>query len=173
MFKGYLISVFSLLLSSCGFHLRGLNDIPPWLNNVAIVVQNAHRDLGPMLKTQLEAYKIRVMPNTTQADYLLVIESDGIQQQITGVAASTAPRQYLLIYDVQFTLVKVKGGIIVPSSQVFVTRQLTINNDRILGSNFEETQISYEMRRDAAIQIINRLGRASKNASLTPANHAH
>lgn len=168
MLKQSLIVFISLILCSCGFHLRGLNDMPSWLNSVAIVIENAHRDLGPMLKEQLEAYKIRVVPDPTQADYLLIIKADGIQQQMTSVAASTAPRQYLLIYDAQFSLVKTKGEEIIPSGRVYITRQLTVNNDRILGSNFEETQISYEMRRDAAMQIINRIARETKKL---PMNH--
>ncbi|WP_051555090.1 LPS assembly lipoprotein LptE [Legionella fairfieldensis] len=148
-----------LLLTGCGFHLRGFVDMPAWLNNVAIVIQNAHRDLGPLLKDQLESYNIKVNPNPGQASYLLIIESDSIQQQMTNVSASTAPRQYLLIYDVQFTVVKVKGNTIIPSSHVSVTRQLTVNNNRILGSNSEEAQLLSEMRRDAAMQIMNQLGR--------------
>ncbi|KTD26174.1 MULTISPECIES: LPS assembly lipoprotein LptE [Legionella] len=170
MLKHYFIIAITALLIGCGFHLRGLNDMPAWLNghSMAIVIENAHRDLGPMLKDQLESYKVRVMPNPTQADYVLIIEADGIQQQITSVAASTAPRQYQLIYDVQFTVVKAKGGVIIPSTRVFVTRQLTVNSNRILGSNLEEAQISYEMRREAAMQIMNRVGRGSKNLGVAP-----
>lgn len=169
-----MVKWFSILLlglvSGCGFHLRGFNDMPGWLNNVAIVIENAHRDLGPILKNQLEAYNIHVTPDPLQADYLLIIEYDGIQQQMTNVAASTTPRQYLLIYDVQFTL-KAKKDIIIPSNHVAATRQLTINNDRILGSNSEETLISAEMRRDCAMQIINRLGRATRTQRV--AAYAH
>ncbi|MDF1928913.1 hypothetical protein PGH45_00900 [Legionella pneumophila] len=40
-----------------------------------------------------------------------------------------------------------------------MSRQLTVNNDRILGSNEEQALLVSEMRRDAAIQIINRLNR--------------
>ncbi len=157
-----IVVLIALTLTNCGFHLRGLYEVPAWLNKVAIVIQNAHRDLGPLLKDQLESYNISVVPDPAQADYLLIIEYDGIQQQMTGVAASTAPRQYLLIYDVQFSLVKAKGETVIPAKHVAVTRQVTINNNRILGSNAEEALIIYEMRRDAAIQIINRLGRESK-----------
>lgn len=142
--------------------------MPSWINNIAIVIQDAHRDLGPPLKEQLQAYNINVNPDVTKADYLLIIESDGIQQQITNVSASTAPRQYLLIYDVKFTLVKTKGRVIIPSVGVSVTRQLTINNNRILGSNFEEAQLSAEMRRDAATQIINRISRENKKSKPSP-----
>ncbi len=150
-------------ITSCGFHLRGFNDIPRWLDNIAITIQNAHRDLGPALKDQLQAYNIRVNPNAAQANYVLIVESDAIKQQITNVSASTVPRQYLLIYSAQFSLIQAKGGIVIPSSLVSVTRYLTINNNRILGSNFEETQLLTEMRRDAAMQIINRLSRENKN----------
>ncbi len=154
----FIIGMLVLLLTSCGFHLRGMADKPSGLNNVAIVVQNAHHDLGPLLKDQLQTYAIQIN-DPTQANYLLIIEQDGRRQQITNVAASTAPRQYILTYDVQFTLVKTKGEVIIPSRHVIVTRQLTVNNDRILGSNSEEATLYNEMRRDAAIQIINRLSR--------------
>ncbi|KTD20433.1 Rare lipoprotein B [Legionella lansingensis] len=148
------------LLASCGFHLRGMTDIPPWLNHVAIVIQNAHRDLDNLLKDQLEAYKIAITDDPTQANYLLIIEKDNYRQEVTNVSASTTPRQYLLTYDVQFSLIKAKGGPIIPSSHVFVTRQLTINNDRILGSDAEETLLKNEMRVEAATQIINRISQA-------------
>jgi len=162
--RRFLIVALTTLLIGCGFHLRGFNVMPRWLSNVAITIQNAHRDLGPILKEQLEAYKIRVNPNHSQADYLLIVESDAIQQQITNVGASTTARQYLLIYVAQFKLIKTKGAEIIPSTFVSVTRQLTVNNDRNLGSNFEEMQIATEMRRDAALQIMNRIAREARKS---------
>lgn len=171
--KRFLLVFFIVFLSGCGFHLRGFNDMPRWLNNVSIIIQSAHRDMGPIIKDQLEGYNIRVNTNAAQADYLLIIESDAIQQQITNISASTAPRQYLLIYAVQFKLVKAKGSVIIPSSFVSVTRQLTVNNNRILGSNSEEMLLSAEMRRDAAMQIINRLSRENKSLPLAIPEQAH
>ena len=159
MKKRHFCWLFFSLLTACGFHLRGMVDMPPWLNNVALVIQNGHLDLGPLLKERLQAYNIRVNPLPTQADYLLVIERDSKQQQITNVGASTAPRQYLLIYDLQFTLLGPKGKVIIPSSNISVTRQLTVNNDRILGSDAEEILLASEMRREAVMQTINRLSR--------------
>ncbi len=141
--------------------------MPKWLNNVAITIQDAHRDLGPIIKSQLEAYNIHVNPNAALADYLLILESDAIQQQTTNIGASTTPRQYLLIYVAQFSLVK-KGVVVIPSTNVSVSRQLTVNNNRILGSNFEEMQLTKEMRRDAAMQIINHLSR-DKNQQILKA----
>ena len=150
----------ALLATGCGFHLRGMSDIPKWLNNVAIVIQDASRDLEPLLTDQLQAYHINLCSDPALADYWLVIEHDGTRQEIVSISSTTTPRQYQLIYTVRFKLQRVKGPEIMPSSQIVVTRQVTINSDRILGSTSEEELLKREMRRDAAIQIIGRLSRA-------------
>ncbi|WED44161.1 LPS assembly lipoprotein LptE [Legionella cardiaca] len=171
--KRFFLCLVITLLASCGFHLRGIADLPGWLNNIAIVIQDAHHDLQNLLKDQLEAYKISIT-NPAQANYLLIVEKDGFHQEITNISASTAPRQYLLIYDVQFSLTQAKGRPLISSSHVFVTRQITINNDRILGSDAEEALLKSEMRADAAMQIVNRLSQAKDSyAPKNLDNHAH
>lgn len=162
----HLFAVLVIALTGCGFHLRGFALIPPWLTKVAVVVQNGHRELGSMLKEQLLAYHIEVVNNPADANYLLIIESDDVHQQLTNVGASTAPRQYLLIYDASFSLVKNKGAPVISSAHVFVNRQLTVNNDRILGSNAEERLLINEMRRDVIIQMINRISRENRSLDM-------
>ncbi len=162
MLKPLQIWLISSLLLGCGFHLRGTIDMPLWLNQIALVNEQAHHDLEPQLENQLKAYHI-ALRSPTQASYILIIEADKSYQQITNVAASTAPRQYTLFYEVRFKLIKAKGATILPSSQITVTRQLTVNSNRILGSDAEETTLFSEMRKEAALQIINRLSLAGRN----------
>lgn len=159
MFKRSAVLLFLVFLSGCGFKLRGIMDRPAWLDNIAISVKEAHQDLASMLKEGLQSYGVRVITDPTQADYLLIIEKDIDQQQITSVSASTTPRQYILTYTVIYSLLKVGGKPIVSSNALSVSRQLTVNNDRILGSDSEAFKIRVEMRREAAMQIINRLSR--------------
>jgi LPS-assembly lipoprotein len=147
----------TLLLSACGFHLRGLVDVPSWLNNVAIVDEYNDKQLATILKTQLEGYHIQVNPDPSEASYWLVIKTVARQEQIVSVGSSTNPRQYILVLTVEYTLQTRKGKILRPISAVHATRQLTINNDRILGSNYEESLFTSEMKQDAAIQIINQM----------------
>ncbi|EHL29163.1 hypothetical protein LDG_8882 [Legionella drancourtii LLAP12] len=147
----------TLLLSACGFHLRGMINIPTWLNNIAIIVKNDDKQLSSILNAQLEGYKIQVNPDPALAKYWLIINQVLIQQQIISVGASTNPRQYTLILTIEFMLQTRKGTIIKTPKTVSVTRQLTINNDRILGSSDEENILLGEMKQDAVIQIINQL----------------
>ncbi len=150
-------------LSGYGFHLRGMVDMPEWVNNVAIVNQTSSRDLTPQLTQQLEAYRIQVNPDAALAHYWLILEQDEIKQQVASISSSTTPRQNELIYTVLFKLQKTQGRELIPSTQIAVTRLLTINSDRILGSMDEEEHLKNEMRRDAIRQIINRLSRVHEH----------
>jgi LPS-assembly lipoprotein len=149
--------IFLVLISGCGFHLRGFVDMPRWFNKVAIIVQQGHRDIAPLLHKQLQAYNIEVTDEPSAAPYWLIIQSDNMQENISSVSSSTTPRQYQLVYTLRFKLQKANGVEIIPASQIIVTRQITINSDRILGSTDEEELQKSEMRRDAVIQIINRI----------------
>ena len=151
-----------LFCNGCGFHLRGVIDMPPWLNDIAIMVQKVHRDLGPDLKEQLEAYHIHVSKRPNQARYWLILEEDFEEKHITSVSSSTTPRQYQVTYTVQFKLEEANGKDIIPTSRVTATRLVTINSDRMLGSNYEEGLLKEEMRHDAIIQIIDRIGHAPR-----------
>lgn len=167
---GFLLT--SLVLSACGFHLRGMMDMPRWLNPMSVVIEHAHRDMGPYLIESLQSYSIAVKTDPAQAQYWLIIEQDNLQEQISSVSSNTTSRQYELNYQVQFKLTEARGREIIPSTHLTVTRQVTINNNRILGSNQEQTLLLNEMRRDAASQIIYRLSRYQTRPSEL-LRHAH
>lgn len=155
---GLLLSM--TMLVGCGFHLRGMVDIPSWLTNVTIIIEQADRNIASLLKEQLEAYHLRVNPNPATSDYWLIIEQDDTQQQIASISSSTTPRQYRLVYSIRFKLQRAQAEEIIPSTTLNVTRQVTINGDRILGSNDEEALLITEMKREAITRIINRLSRS-------------
>lgn len=170
MKKLFIPLVLTLLLSACGFHLRGMINVPKWLNNVAIVVKNNDKQLISILKSQLDGYNIQVNPDEALAKYWLVINQATVQQQIISVGASTNPRQYTLILTIEFMLQTRKGQIVKAPKTVSITRQLTINNDRILGSSDEENILIGEMKQDAVIQIINQLSHRDESSTVYHAN---
>lgn len=150
----------ALILSACGFHLRGKVNVPPWFNRV-IIIDNAHSNsFKQRLISLFEAYDIQMSPDLKSADYRLVIQHAGYQQQITSVGSGTNPRQYQLIYSVDFLLQDKKGKLVQPLTHISTTRQLTINNNRILGSDEEASLLVTEMEREATLQLLNRINHA-------------
>ena len=159
--RGILLALAAFMITGCGFHLRGVADTPTWLTNVAIIIQQGHRSLEHLLKEQLQSYSIDVNPSIEKATYWIIIEHDDFDQHITSVSSSTTPRQYQLIYTVRFKLQRARSKEIIPLSQIVVSRQITINSDRILGSTDEEDHLKSEMMRDAMIQLLNRVNRSA------------
>ncbi|MBA4697274.1 MAG: hypothetical protein H2069_07800 [Legionella sp.] len=153
----FILVLACLTTTSCGFQLRGLSDFPSWLNNVAIVIQNANPELENYLKAQFAFYQKTVCKDPSRANYILIIEGDDFREQITNVSASTTPRLFLMTYTVKFSLMSSKGATLISSNVVRITRQLTINNNRLLGSDLEEAVLKNEMRKEAVIQLFNRL----------------
>lgn len=151
------VLILLFFLQGCGFKLRGNAEIPKWLNHVALIAEDGNQTLFAPLIRQLEANQITISTLPSKAKYWLVLEHTTQTQQIAGVAASTNPRQYQLILSVDFTLKTSKGVVVKGPSHLTVMRQLTVNNDRILGSDGESRLILDEMQRDLALQILNRL----------------
>lgn len=136
--------------------------MPQWLNHVAVIIEQAQRGLGPDLVESLQAYHVVIESTPATAQYWLIIQSDSLQKNIASISSSTTPRQYELVYTVRFKLMAAKGIEIVPTSTVTIMRQTTVNSDRILGSNQEETLLINEMVHDAATQIINRISKRAQ-----------
>lgn len=147
-----------LFLSSCGYHLRGMIEVPPWLTHVALISKENNLEFAALLKEQLRAYHIKIIPDPDLAEYWLVINPVSYHKQIVSIGSSTNPRQYQLLLSVSFLFQTQKAKVLIPERFITVTRQLTVNNDRILGSDDEERTLISEMKQDAVIQIINRLG---------------
>lgn len=151
------LTLVTILLCSCGFHLRGQIDLPQWLTDIAIINQSGQPDLDTLLSTQLRAYNIRIINDPALAQYWLVILNESYQEHITSVSSSTTPRQYQLIYTLSYRLQSRQGKIMLPTSKAYVTREITINSNRILGSDQEEVITKNEMKQDAIMQILNRI----------------
>lgn len=147
-----------ITLTACGFKLRGLADVPIWLNNIAVMSDVPDTSqLIPALKEQLKNNGILIADNPTTASYWLVILDIQKSEQVFGVAASATPRQYQLTWVMDFELRSRQGRVIQNPVRVSVTRTLTINENRILGSNAETRLTVEEMQKDLAMQMINRL----------------
>ncbi len=179
-----IFAFFSILITGCGFHLRGLNEGPGGIQHCAaainIFIATDNHDLGDQLSDRLYVYNIHRVLDKSHAKYLLIIENDHFQEQVTSVSSSTTARQYSIIYTINFNLLTADGKNNLLNTPVIVTRQLTVQNNRILGSNSEETTIKQEMLREAVMQIITRLHKINlcenmnsfkaKQSSITHAN---
>lgn len=144
-----------ILLCCCGFKLRGTDgDVAVHLKKGIAIVDKTSDAWQRILRPRLEAAGITVVDDAKKAPYKLIIHRQSLKQEITGVSSSTTPRLYQLTYTVTFSLKQTDGRTLIPANKIVVTRPMTQNNDRVLGSRYEAEKIKNEMRLDAASTIM-------------------
>jgi len=152
-----------LLLTACGFHLRGLGETTPFAFSSLNVVAPGG-GLGDVLNRQLSLRKdLTLKPKAADAEAVLTVESEVIDKQILTVNKSGRVTEYQLLYRAKFKLAQSSHDWI-PSTQMTLRRDYSFDENNVLGKEAEEQILIRDMRSDAAQQIIRRL------AALKPAN---
>ena len=143
-----------VLLTSCGFHLRGVADMPPEFAEMRVVDAGDASDIIYDLSQALQERGINV---TDTAAMTMRIRGESFSKRVLSVDSSGQATEYELIYKVWFGLLGTEGRVWVPDELVSIQRDLQFDAQAVLGSSSEESLLQDEMRRDAIQQIIRRL----------------
>ena len=103
--KSTYIILLSMLITSCGFHLRGNQDLSSVLPEVQIQGTSIHSDLGRELNNTLTNAKVSVLD---ESNVLLSITKDGFSKRVLSLDSAGRANQYELNYQLSFSLVKKK-----------------------------------------------------------------
>lgn len=156
-----LLSVFT---ASCGFHLRGNQDLSAVLPEVQIQGTSIHSDLGRELKRALTNSKINVLD---ESDVLLSITRDSFSKRVLSLDSAGRANQYELNYQLGFSLIKKELSAsdnkkqhavdLIPSQNITEKREYLFDANLVLAKADEETRLNNDMRQAAMLQLIRRL----------------
>lgn len=149
--------IFSIILSACGFHLRGDWNLAAPLRKMYLETKDPYGQLARELKLQLKASNISFVEHKNDAKTILLIEHDDIHQTLLGLNATQQTRQYKLTLTIRFIVQDQHGITILPIQTVEDSRVITIQSNQILGSSNEVNLFAQQMRRASASTILERL----------------
>ncbi|MBI1175150.1 MAG: hypothetical protein GC139_07785 [Sideroxydans sp.] len=151
----------TLLLSACGFHLRGHNLKEAAFAFHSIYVRApADTPFVSALKSRLELYKLQLAPSADKADLTLQIVSESADKQILALSGGGHVREYQLHYRVSFRAYDQQQQDWLPAGEIDLQRDFNYDDSQILAKAQEEGMIYQDMRSDAVQQIIFRLSLA-------------
>ena len=153
-YQALLYSILLSLLSACGFHLRGMVPLPPSFQHVYIIAPPNGRSLQLKLEEQLQAYRVQKSDSAAQSAFQIVIDNVVFNRQISNISSSTTPRQFQLSYVVTYHLMDSHNGNVIPRGQAVSNRLVSMNSERLLGSNYEQDFFMHEMEDEIATQIL-------------------
>lgn len=143
-----------LALSACGFHLRGQYALP--FASVYVSTPAASIVAGD-IKRELANIPTKLMPSAKDADAELKIIEDKRDRQILSLSGAGRVREYELRLRVAYQLMDATGKVLIPTSEIKLSRILSYDDSRIIAKQQEEALLFQDMERDAVGQILRRM----------------
>ena len=152
-------AAFAGLLSGCGFRLRGAG---PGLDMPGRVFVDADRG-STIARDLTEALRARDFPiaaNRDEADILLRLLDEGIDERVVSVQSTGRVSELELTHEVDLVVAESIDGQApvydpqLPSNRVRVAREYTYDETEVLGKANEEATLRRELRAELVRQIV-------------------
>ncbi|MDG9884814.1 hypothetical protein CSV86_030700 [Pseudomonas putida CSV86] len=157
--RNLLVMGLAVMLSACGFHLRGTGTNELAIKELEVSARNAYGETVTQLRDVLKSSGVNVHSG---APYRLVLTNEAETQRAASYAGSGRSVEYelqtQLSYDIQG-----RNNTVLLSDKLEVQKVYLYDGNNITGSGQESGQIRKEMRRELVQRMILRL------QQLTPA----
>ncbi len=150
-----------LLLSGCGFQLRGASSVTLAPELQLLRVTMGGTGFPPLLvevrNALLALGHVRLTEDVSAAVPVLQLHGENSQNQVLAIDSSGRISAYLLNYRVDFSLAGADGKPLLPRQPVKLQREFTFDRLNVIATEKQSEFLQNEMRRDAAQQILRRL----------------
>ncbi len=154
--------VAGLLVSACGWQLRGTGTMPAGMDSLHISSQHPASGLIREMRNTLDSADIAVEDNATDARYSLVILDHRSRVRTATVNPNARISEQQLTDEVDFTVLDGEGKTLIPRTTVISDRVFEYDENNILATQDEREMIREEMQRDLVRQIFNRFRQLSQ-----------
>jgi LPS-assembly lipoprotein len=158
-----LLSVLMLaIVVGCGFKLRGAISVNLPFKTVYVSGVPDTSPFAQVLKAQLRANGIGVVPDEykDRAEVFLRVLGDQQMKTVLAVNPSGLAREYRLSYRLGFKVESGSGIELYPATTIDLTRDISFNPQtaqEVLSKEQEDAALIRDMQNDAAIQVMQRL----------------
>ena len=112
------------------------------------------------IKRRIQASsKTVVLDSQKDAQAILLIKSARLKKKILSVSSTGRVREYQLRYSILFRVNDQKGREVVPDTKVEVGRVLPYSDSAILSAGAEEKMLLRDMKKDAILRLMDRIGK--------------
>lgn len=151
-----IVLTLSLMVSACGFHLRGNYLLPEELHEVSLTSFDQYSDLTRNVQKQLRMNGIRQVAPTTVTPSLNLI-SESLGERTLSLYQNSRAAEKELTYSVRYSVLIPEHDI--KTYTTTVNRNYLDNPLTALAKSVERDMIEDEMRTQAAEQILRQMAR--------------
>lgn len=150
-----------LLLTACGFQLRGADVLPPDVGRLFLAAPSALRN---EVSVFLEGGNTELVEDRALADVVLSMTKPRYDRRVLSVDPNTGKeREFQLSFTVDVSANSAAGRTILEPKPVTLLRDYVFDPEALIGSNTEEALLRVEMRRDLVRQVLYQLRAATSS----------
>jgi len=155
------MGLLAVLLTGCGFQLRGQAQLPPELRVTYVQSQQGVGMPPGVLSRRLQSLLARngvtVTRDPAQATATITILNEGSGRRTVAADRFDIKRAYFLVYYAAYRVTLANGKTLITDEGLSANRSLLFDENRVLGFEAAQESLVDSMADDLAWQIIRRL----------------
>ncbi len=151
------IIAISLVLSNCGFHLRGHGRSGFQFSSAYIQSTSANK-IAKSIKLRLMEADVEISSAIDKAQVVIYLSDEDIDRRVLSVSSITGKQEeFELNYRVEMELKKSDGTVLLEKQKISLLRDYLFDEQAVLAMWSEDEILREEMFNDIIEQIIRRL----------------
>lgn len=157
-FTSIVILMTAVILSACGFHLRGSGaqaTLP--FKTIYLGVPDASPLVSELQRYIVGGGGTKIAADAKSAEATLEIISETKEKVILSLNSQGRVREYTLNYRVVFRLKNNQNVELLPPTDITIRRSISFNESQVLAKESEETNLYRDMQSDLVQQLLRRI----------------
>ena len=151
--KKLIAILFLLVITSCGFHMRGMTEI----SFKTISLEGKELSFTKNLKKILNTNKVAIVSPTDNPELRVELLSEESEKRILSLSGQGLVREFEIFYRVRYRI-KTSDSEIWSQENIIETRKdFTYSDANLIGKEEEERQLNEAMRNEAITNLFNQI----------------
>lgn len=153
VFMGLLL----LSIAGCGFHLRGVADLPDNMKQMYVQGINLQQGLGLTLKRGLKQNGVNVVNDYEKDSAVLTVLENTFERRVLSVGNNAKVSEYELYSTLKFKVTDGQGKLIIEPQVIEAIRDYQFDQAQVLSSDGEEAILREELNQQLVQSLLRRL----------------
>jgi len=144
----------ALLLSACGYHLRGALELPSNMKNV--YVEGGSSPLLEQFRQVMKSSSAQLAGSRKDAGIVVKIANEQFNRRVLSLSSRGKSNEFELEYRLDYEFANAADAVLMPRQSVEVRREYYNDQQFMIAKDQEEAVIRNEMYQQAVQTIVNR-----------------
>jgi LPS-assembly lipoprotein len=142
-----------LIISSCGFHMRGMTEI----SFKTISLEGKELSFTKNLKKVLNSNKVAIVSSTENPELRVELLSEESEKRILSLSGQGLVREFEIFYRVRYRVKTIDSEIWSQENIIESRKDFTYSDSNLIGKEEEERQLNEAMRNEAITNLFNQI----------------